>query len=71
MVSETLIRVHPRLSAVSPGNWARIAAMAGSGDILWAVFPPAVLGSDGAWFALAPILLMARHGVPRKQLARS
>lgn len=61
-----IMHVHLRLSAVSPATWARIGAVVVSGAILWAVFPPARMGTDGAWFALAPLLLVARHTEPRR-----
>lgn len=37
-----------------------------SAGILWSVFPPAPMGSDGVWFGLAPLLLVARHASPRR-----
>ena len=61
-----------RVSAARPsifrerGLWLRLLAVAVSALILWSVFPPAPLGSDGAWFALAPLLLMIRHTSPRR-----
>jgi apolipoprotein N-acyltransferase len=45
--------------------WLRAAGAVVSGLILWSVFPPAPLGADGAWFALAPLLLVVRHTAPR------
>ena len=48
------------------GLWLRLLAVVVSALILWSVFPPAPLGSDGAWFALAPLLLMIRHTTPRR-----
>ena len=51
-------------SAFFTGLWLRIAAVVISAAILWSVFPPAPLGSDGAWFALAPLLLVIRHTTP-------
>jgi apolipoprotein N-acyltransferase len=48
------------------GLWLRLAAVAASALILWSVFPPAPLGSDGAWFALVPLLLVVRNTAPRR-----
>jgi apolipoprotein N-acyltransferase len=44
----------------------QIAAVTGSALLLWTIFPPAPLGSDGAWFALTPLLLVLRHVAPRR-----
>ena len=48
------------------GLWLRLAAVVVSALILWSVFPPAPLGSDGVWFALVPLLLVIRHTSPRR-----
>ena len=48
------------------GLWLRIGGVVVSALILWSVFPPAPLGSDGAWFALVPLLLVIRHSTPRR-----
>lgn len=45
---------------------AQIAAVVVSAVILWSSFPPAMPGSDGAWFALVPLLLVVRHAAPRR-----
>jgi len=60
----------PHDSAVSgsifDSLWLRIAAVAVSAVILWSAFPPAPLGNNGSWFALAPLLLVIRHTTPRR-----
>jgi apolipoprotein N-acyltransferase len=55
----------PLLALPYPTLMCVLAAIL-SGFILWTVFPPAVPGSDGAWFALAPLLLVIRHTSPRR-----
>lgn len=54
------------MTRIDSGLWLRIGAVVGSGLILWSVFPPAPLGSDGVWFALTPLLLVIRHTSPRR-----
>ncbi|MEI6212085.1 MAG: apolipoprotein N-acyltransferase [bacterium] len=54
------------MTRIDNGLWLRIGAVVGSGLILWSVFPPAPLGSDGVWFALTPLLLVIRHTAPRR-----
>ena len=48
------------------GLWLRIAGVVVAALVLWSVFTPAPMGSDGAWFALVPLLLMIRHTTPRR-----
>jgi apolipoprotein N-acyltransferase len=52
----------------SPIFWLciQIGAVVASALLLWLVMPPALLGSDGAWFALTPLLLVLRHVAPRR-----
>ena len=52
--------------AAHTGLWLRIASVVVSALILWSVFPPAPLGTDGVWFALVPLLLIIRHTTPRR-----
>ena len=58
--------VHNSTPALLSSLWLHIAAVVVSALILWSVFPPAPLGSDGAWFALVPLLLVIRHASPRR-----
>lgn len=48
----------------APRNLLRLAAALGSGAMLWTAFPP-LDRSDSAWFALVPLILLARHTRPR------
>jgi len=68
MASDQTSCVQPRpAAAVLPCLLLyQILAVMVSGAILWSAFPPAVPGSDGAWFALAPLLLVVRHVTPRR-----
>ena len=55
-----------RFAWLDGGGWLRLAGVIVSALILWRVFPPAAMGSDGVWFALAPLLLVIRHTTPKR-----
>jgi apolipoprotein N-acyltransferase len=63
--AEPVVSASPLL-APRPLLALQLAGVAASALLLWAVFPPNRLGSDGAWFALVPLLLVLRHCAPRR-----